>query len=416
MALQLPGRINYMNLPAIDQSRQQRDWNALRQESEQYKFDQGKQTDRAQFGVGLINVIENGIKSDPTWYKRNYPKLSQALTEHGMDISELSGPDTPPEQILQEIAEARQMMQAGLPQQADPKLAKDAAGFNRFAGGPNFGQRAFPDVVAPEPGQSGGVTGSLQELNAINADREQRGEEPMEPEVYLKERRRSSADMQAYSQYVIDSQRAGETPMSEQDFKLTREGGIAGAKTTGSGEAQRELDIPSAFALHNQTTQNFTRLGDAVTSLEGDDALWKAVGIAKSMAIIPGQQGADIRARIMNIKSQVGFMVLQDMRNASKTGGALGQVSEKENELLQANLAALDENMSPEAFRASLRTIQDYLLQAQFRLDHAWKLTYPELDTFGNKAGSAPLTGQTTAIPENDVPVLRYDAQGNRIE
>jgi len=42
------------------------------------------------------------------------------------------------------------------------------------------------------------------------------------------------------------------------------------------------------------------------------------------------------------IKANVGFDKLQNMRDNSKTGGALGQVSELENKLLQAVNGALD--------------------------------------------------------------------------
>src|SRR3546814_20638654 len=43
-----------------------------------------------------------------------------------------------------------------------------------------------------------------------------------------------------------------------------------------------------------------------------------------------------------SLKSQIACSVRQAMRDASKTGGALGAVSEKELSLLQNNLAALD--------------------------------------------------------------------------
>ena len=222
------------------------------------------------------------------------------------------------------MSEMAEVGLAGQPQ-TDPKLAKDAGGYQRFAEGPQFGERAFPDAEAG-PGYSGGITGSIQELDRINADRERAGEEPRGAESYLSERRQNAAGMQAYNSY-LGSLQEGQQPMSEQQYAAVRAGDIAGAKTTGTGMAQRQLDLPQAFSLHSQTTQNFARLTDAATTLKNNAAMWKAVGLYQSLAAIPGQEGADVRAQIQNIKSQVGFMVLQDMRNASKTGGALGQVS-----------------------------------------------------------------------------------------
>lgn len=425
MALQLPQQFNQMSLANVDQAVQNKEWNALRMEGEGQRQEMvGQEFDkntRIANTKWLAAVAQDVLDKGPGYARQMYPKMAEEGRRRGIWDDPGDRYKTQSDEELMngfnQMYNDSMMGLAGL-ETEDPKLAKDAAGFQRFAGGDNFGERAFPDAEAPAPGTSGGVTGSLQELNAINEDRASRGEDPMQPEVYLKDRRRSSADMQAYSQYVIDAQRAGTQVMSENEFKQAREGGIAASKTTESELAQRALDVPSAFALHSQTTQNFTRLYDAVTTLEANEDLWKAVGLAQSMALIPGQDGADVRAAITNIKSQVGFMVLQDMRNASKTGGALGQVSEKENELLQANLAALDVNMSPKAFRQSLKTIQNYLTQAQARLNQSWQLTYPELNTMGQPRDEpyTPGTGQTVDIAPNDPPTMQYDAQGNRVK
>jgi hypothetical protein len=47
------------------------------------------------------------------------------------------------------------------------------------------------------------------------------------------------------------------------------------------------------------------------------------------------------------------------MRAASKTGGALGQVSDREGALLQSSLGALDIGQSPTQFKAQLKKIKD---------------------------------------------------------
>ena len=50
------------------------------------------------------------------------------------------------------------------------------------------------------------------------------------------------------------------------------------------------------------------------------------------------------------------------MREASPTGGALGQVSEMENRLLQSVLGSLDQELSEEEFRYNLRRLKDTFL------------------------------------------------------
>jgi hypothetical protein len=47
------------------------------------------------------------------------------------------------------------------------------------------------------------------------------------------------------------------------------------------------------------------------------------------------------------------------MRNASKTGGALGQVSERELEFLKSTVAGLRQEQDPQKLRDRLQTVRD---------------------------------------------------------
>ena len=51
------------------------------------------------------------------------------------------------------------------------------------------------------------------------------------------------------------------------------------------------------------------------------------------------------------------------MRAASKTGGALGQVSDREGQLLQSSLGALDIGQSPTQFKSQLQKIRDSIIR-----------------------------------------------------
>lgn len=81
-------------------------------------------------------------------------------------------------------------------------------------------------------------------------------------------------------------------------------------------------------------------------------------GVASYLAGIKGTPQYDLAAQIDTIKANVGFQALQAMRNASPTGGALGQVSEMENRLLQSTLASLDQGQSPDQLKANLAKVK----------------------------------------------------------
>ena len=334
------------------------------------------------------------------------PDWQRNLQDLGLPIDNLPGPDASPEEIMEGLNNI--LNSADLGGGKEPTTyGTPVRGESTYLRPTNDG--GMYDTGAAAPQGTGAESRQQWEYGQVVNDARAAGQEPPDYMTWLKDdpRRQSSADMQAYNSY-LGSYRGDGSPMSEQEYAATRAGNIAGKKTEGSGLAQRQLDLPSAYSLHSQTSQNFTRLTDAATKLGNNAAMWKAVGLYKSLSAVPGQEGADIRASIQNIKSQVGFMVLQDMRNASKTGGALGQVSEKENELLQDNLASLDVNQSPQQFQENLKIVIDYLDQAQSRLDRAWELTYPELTTYGDEKMPEIDTGLSQQVI--DEFQVRWDA------
>lgn len=86
---------------------------------------------------------------------------------------------------------------------------------------------------------------------------------------------------------------------------------------------------------------------------------YKTAGLAGA-ANIPGTEGRDLETALTTIKANLGFDRLQQMRDASKTGGALGQVAVKELEALQATVASLDRGQSPDKLRENLADIKYY--------------------------------------------------------
>lgn len=73
---------------------------------------------------------------------------------------------------------------------------------------------------------------------------------------------------------------------------------------------------------------------------------------------VPGTDAYTLRNRLDTIRANIGFDKLQAMREASPTGGALGQVSEMENRLLQAVYGSLDQAQSASELERVLGQIQ----------------------------------------------------------
>ena len=87
----------------------------------------------------------------------------------------------------------------------------------------------------------------------------------------------------------------------------------------------------------------------------------------------PGGAAANFEAAKKTLKAKIGFTELQAMRNASATGGALGQVAVQEIDFLQNSIAALDNAQDPATFRQSLAGIsKHYRNLAKIMSDQNW--------------------------------------------
>lgn len=146
------------------------------------------------------------------------------------------------------------------------------------------------------------------------------------------------------------------------------------------GEPPKVFDIGGEDMVWNPTTQQFEQvsvsgeskfsdisnyqLERADRNLNSVDELFgkvsiSTVGIGGLSSIIPGTPAADFKAELNTLKSNIAFGELTAMREASKTGGALGQVSDQEGARLEAALGALSTNQSPENFKEQLQKIKD---------------------------------------------------------
>jgi hypothetical protein len=85
-------------------------------------------------------------------------------------------------------------------------------------------------------------------------------------------------------------------------------------------------------------------------------------GLGALTSAIPGTPAHNLSKLIDTIKANVGFDRLQQMRASSPTGGALGQVSENENRLLQSTIGNLEQSQSQEQFLYNMNRVKDTYL------------------------------------------------------
>lgn len=195
------------------------------------------------------------------------------------------------------------------------------------------------------------------------------------------------------------TQTALATPEEVAANAAAKSGAVANAAALGKGMAGRILDAPQAKSRHGASLAGWDGMIRYANDINANEDLWKAAGLAKSIAAVPGFEGAKIRAQGNTLKNKIALTVLTDLRNASKTGGALGNVSDKDISLLENNIAALNDNLSPADYREQLGILIDSANAAKQRIDTAYKETYPE--AFGMPG--VPVPGVTPAAPAGTV-------------
>jgi hypothetical protein len=85
-------------------------------------------------------------------------------------------------------------------------------------------------------------------------------------------------------------------------------------------------------------------------------------GFGALASAVPGTPAHDLANLLNTIKSNAGFDRLQQMRASSPTGGALGNVSEMENKMLQATIGSVEQSQSKEQFVYNMKRLKDIYL------------------------------------------------------
>lgn len=125
--------------------------------------------------------------------------------------------------------------------------------------------------------------------------------------------------------------------------------------TTGSW-----VELPGA-GTSDYSVERASRTRQSVAELLADAIASPGIFGRTAAAPLPDFMRTDafrnFKGELDTLKSNIAFNELTAMREASKTGGALGQVSDREGRLLQSALGALEMDQSAKNFQEQLRKI-----------------------------------------------------------
>jgi hypothetical protein len=188
-----------------------------------------------------------------------------------------------------------------------------------------------------------------------------------------------------------------------------------GYRETAPGEIELMRGGPTSTALSPKEIQareaKFPQANLAVKSFESkSDTVLKDIerlrnhpGLSSITGIVAGRapgvtaQGREALELYEKIVSGLQFKELQDMRNASPTGGALGNVSNQEGQQLRQAAGALSRVQEKGSVQNELDRIADSIRGSKSRVREAFDLTYEYKPsaTGGATPSAAPAGGAT---------------------
>jgi len=135
---------------------------------------------------------------------------------------------------------------------------------------------------------------------------------------------------------------------------------MALAKAAKEASEKEAADLRSGEAAREKAYAVVSSVDDAVDILD-EHGGW-AAGFGSWLKDIPTTPASRMKLALDTIKAQIGFKELQAMREASKTGGALGQVTVRELELLQRTIAAIEPELKPEDLKSNLKKVREVMM------------------------------------------------------
>lgn len=215
----------------------------------------------------------------------------------------------------------------------------------------------------PEAKSKRGTSTTLQEMEFLNSLPESDRESALALMLNLK-RAGKVVDINEVPHVVNPDNTV--TPLSDLgsviDASSRKEAEVAAKKIAAESQAKNDVEFmentPQRMAKRRLIEDKMLNVEDSIESALGKAGNW-TTGIPGAVGgLIPGTEAFDLNQDLETIKANLGFDRLEQMREASPTGGALGQVAVQELIALQASIKSLDRKQTPATLKRNLVAVR----------------------------------------------------------
>ena len=215
------------------------------------------------------------------------------------------------------------------------------------------------------------------------------------------------------SQAAFDPRSIGIRGGAQTQQDVANIGATAGPKAQAAGQSQKAIEDVKTAAIGDRARQareqelaSGQNKRSAVLDTKSDqlDLINRSIDTALSQSgtfttgivgavgsNIPGTPAYDLNQTLQGLRANIGFDKLAELRANSPTGGALGSVSDRENELLQSVFGSLQQAQSRDQFETRLEDVRRQIKKSWERVNKAYDLDYgvPYFEASSEQPGGA---------------------------
>jgi hypothetical protein len=233
-------------------------------------------------------------------------------------------------------------------------------------------RQAYASETAPEKREQTRLETQKKSLEVKKLEREVAG--VLTPEQEAQKIRLARAGRAVNEAPIPPGYRA----IRDAEGQLERVEPIPGSKQEREVKALDEKKA-KADVMRAETGNVVANALDDIDRLSAGSSLPVAGAIGSRISSIPGTAAHDVAKSLETVGANISFGQLQQMRESSPTGGALGAVTERELDLLKNSFASLSQTQSVDQFKTNLGRVR-----ATFeRIVHGRTLTPTERKTGG---------------------------------
>lgn len=148
------------------------------------------------------------------------------------------------------------------------------------------------------------------------------------------------------------------------------------AEALAERKAEKIIDQPKVESSLEAGEAKKKMLDSSIDQAINQSGTWTTGFLGSATSWVPGTPAHDLGKTLDTVRANIGFDKLQEMRANSPTGGALGQVSERENTLLQSVWSSVEQSQSQAQLKENLEKVRTQVKESWNRVKSAYKKDY----------------------------------------